>query len=259
MPKEIRVNGRSLTIHGRHGDPYFDHFDLGHKTNDFLLYAADRYVKADDTVLDIGANIGITTCVLSLAAHQGRVFSFEPDPDTFALLENTIAVNGLTNATPHQIALGATSGSLAFLTDATTASASHLAPADTSLAVGNIQVAVYEMDRFVEREELTRIDFIKIDVEGFELDVLQGGAATIARLRPKVFLEFNSFTLIAYGNRNPRALLEYLIDKFPFVYRFETGRLLAIRSEAEQLSFIHDNLVHRGCVDDLICSFHELT
>lgn len=258
MPKQIQVNGHAFTIHGRHGDPYFDHLDIGDKTNDFLLYAADRYVKTDDTVLDIGANIGVTTCVLSLATQRGRVFSFEPEPGTFAILKHTIAVNDLANNIPHQIALGATSGSMAFLANTVSASASHLAPAATSLGGGNIQVAVYELDRFVEREEITRIDFMKIDVEGFELDVLKGGAATVARLRPKVFLEFNSFTLIAYGNRNPRTFLEYLTGTFPFVYRFKGGFPVIVRDEQERLSFLHDNLIIRGCVDDLLCSFESL-
>jgi hypothetical protein len=121
------------------------------------------------------------------------------------------------------------------LTNATTASASHLAPADTSLAVGNIQVAVYEMDRFVEREELTRIDFIKIDVEGYEKNVLRGLSGVIATSRPVIVVEVlqqqNTDTenivgflpgYAAFGNRMNLASNLYLK---PYTFcRFEIGK-----------------------------------
>ena len=260
MSKNIHVNGRKFEIHGRDGDPYYeDLINVGNKTNDFLFYMADKFVQAGDTVIDIGANIGITTCVLAAAAAPGRVLSFEPGPDTFERLQQTVAANKLDNVTTYQLALGSTSGTVAFLDNQDSGSASHLAPAGTALGGSNFEVTVQEFDRFSESAELTRIDFMKLDVEGFELDVLKGGAATIARLKPKVFLEFNTFTLIAYGNRNPRTVLEYLIDTFPFVYRFEGGQPIIIKSEAEQLGFIHDNLLRRGCVDDLVCCYKPLS
>ncbi|MCE2919962.1 MAG: FkbM family methyltransferase [Acetobacteraceae bacterium] len=260
MSLKSTVLGETLfRIHGRAGDPYFDNVSTWAQSNEFLIHAVGRYIQPGSVIFDIGANIGLTTCMFSKVASQTRVFSFEPSPEAFGYLTQTIAENALENVAAHQFAFGAQSGSISFTVNAFSGAASHLAPAGKSLGQGNTLVEVQDLNSFIEREKISRLDFIKIDVEGFELDVLEGGVEALKRLRPIVFLEFNSFTLIAYGNRNPRALLEYLIDNFPFVYRFETGRLLPIRSEAEQLSFIHDNLIHRCCVDDLICSFGELT
>ena len=111
------------------------------------------------------------------------------------------------------------------------------------------------LDAFVDEHDLQRIDLIKIDVEGFEPEVLAGARRTLERFHPSVLLEFNSFTLIAYGNHNPRTLLETLLDTFPHVYRFQAGKMIEIRDDASRLAFLHDNLVKHGCVDDLYCSY----
>ena len=57
---------------------------------------------------------------------------------------------------------------------------------------------------------LDRVDFIKIDVEGFEQDVLQGMPVTVNRFAPFIFIEFNSFALTQFRNVSPRSVLEYL-------------------------------------------------
>ncbi len=259
MPKLITVNGRTFTIQGRDGDPYFDHLNVEGGANEFLFYTASRFVREGDVVFDVGANIGVTTCALSAAAGSGTVYSFEPGPETYALLTQTIATNGLSNVRAQQLALAATAGTLDFLANPVSGSASHLAPASRALGGSNLQVQVRTLDEFAASNGLNRIDLIKIDVEGFELDVLQGAAAILATRQSKVFLEFNSYTLIAFGNQNPRAVLEFLTGTFPNVYRLIEGQLVAISSDTDRLRFIHDNLIRNGCVDDLLCSFEQLT
>jgi hypothetical protein len=69
-----------------------------------------------------------------------------------------------------------------------------------------------------------------------------------------VFLEFNSFTLIAYGDKNPRRFLEELLARFPYVYCFRGARPARIGDGVALLAFLHQNLVEHGCVDDLFCS-----
>ena len=111
------------------------------------------------------------------------------------------------------------------------------------------------MDEIVSRFSLDRLDLIKIDVEGFEMDVLEGARDTLERLRPNVFLEFNSFTLIAYGNHNPRSVLERLLSLFSAIYRFEDEVEHRVREGEGVHGFMHDNLIKHGCVDDLYCTF----
>jgi hypothetical protein len=60
---------------------------------------------------------------------------------------------------------------------------------------------------------------------------------------------------MAYGGQNPRHFLERLKRTFPHVSRFEGRAPQEITDEGSVLTFLHDNLIKRGCVDDLLCSF----
>jgi hypothetical protein len=139
----------------------------------------------------------------------------------------------------------------------TSASASHLSVDNTTLGSAQHRVTVSTVDAEADKLGLPKLDFIKIDVEGFECDVLAGAKETLERYKPQVFIEFNSFTLIAFRNLNPRAFLDQILATFPHVYMMREGERVEIRSEDAQLAFIHDNLVKHGSVDDLLCSFTE--
>ena len=137
------------------------------------------------------------------------------------------------------------------------AGASHLA-GDQSLRDGNQTVEVSTVDIERASRALARVDPIKIDVEGFEIDVLEGARDTIAADQPYVAIEFNSFTMIAFRNLNPRTLLEKLTREFPYVYHRKDGVLARPSTAAEQFRFLRDNLIDHGCVDDLLCSWLEI-
>lgn len=246
-----------MSIFGRTGDPYFDHLNVGDHTNDFLIHLSQK-LDEESVIFDVGANIGVTSAILGSAAPRGTVFSFEPDPATYGYLLATIQANELSNCHPQQLALGATSGTVNFLMNGESGSASHMAIDGITLGGANGKVELRTLDAVAEQRKVNRIDFIKIDVEGFELDVINGGRQTISKYQPSVFLEFNSFTLIAYGNQNPRFVLEELMRLFPYVYRFSNGAPVLISNDSAVLAFIHDNLVRHGCVDDLLCSFKSL-
>jgi len=228
------------------------------KENDFLTYIVRNTISHNSCVLDVGANIGVTSVLFAGAATSGQIHSFEPSPTAFPLLQATIRANHLTNVTPHQLACGAQKGQLTFFDNPDSASASHLAVADRALGRSNTTVDVTTLDDFVQEHAIERLDLVKIDVEGLELDVLTGASDVLSQLKPGVFLEFNSFTLIAYGNQNPRFVLETLLERFPHVYRFENGKPCEIRGEDSVLTFIHDNLLKRRSVDDLYCCHLEL-
>lgn len=249
--RQIEFDGQNLILCGREGDSYFDH-----AAPDEPFAFAMRALPDDAVVFDIGSNIGMTAVV---AAKQGaaKVYAFEPDPNVFPLLLDTIKANAaLVDA--HNMALGANEGSLSFFSNPDSASASHLVTADTlgHSPTGAVQMSTF--DAFVETHHIEKIDFIKIDVEGFEIDVLRGGRETIERLKPSLLVEFNAFTMVGFRDINPRDLLRLLREMFPYVYRFKDGRPLLIDSDHVALTFIHDNLVSAGCVDDLYCSFRSI-
>jgi hypothetical protein len=154
-------------------------------------------------------------------------------------------------------AAGAEPGSLLFH-EAEYGAGSHLVSGHhlADGAMPAVRVPVETLDGVVSSRGLDRLDFLKMDVEGFEPDALAGAAEAIGRFRPVVYIEFNSWTLIAYRNLNPREFLEDLVRRFPHVLAFgPDGRLEPVGGQHGMLGFLHRNLVERGCVDDLVLCF----
>jgi FkbM family methyltransferase len=252
--KVVALEGGEVTFAGRAGDPYFDH--LGDHDNSMLLDAI-ALLPSDAIIFDVGANIGLTTAVMTKRLPNARILSFEPDPEPFGYLFETVRLNNFLRVETVNKALADAPGRMAFHSHPRGAGASHLA-SDQSLRDGNETVEVSTVDIERAGHALARVDLIKIDVEGFEIDVLEGARDTIAADRPYIALEFNSFTMIAFRNLNPRTMLEKLIREFPYVYRRKDGALARLSTAAEQFRFLHDNLVYNGCVDDLLCSWREI-
>jgi FkbM family methyltransferase len=151
-------------------------------------YAAFRAaVKPGMTALDVGANVGAYSLLLGQwVGSSGAVFAFEPAPAARDGLKRHIQLNaldGVVRAVPA--AVGATSSRARFLLEST-AGEGRLATAHDDDAL-TVDVPLTTIDEFCEREKLTP-DFIKIDVEGAELDVLRGARRTIHRTRGRLAL-----------------------------------------------------------------------
>ena len=132
-------------------------------------------MRADDVVFDIGAYHGVWAVLL--ARHAREVVAFEPNPGTFEVLEETIAVNRAGNISACPVAIGNTSGTADFWGTGSGASLrpGHHRPSCT-------RVAVDTLDRFVERRT-SLPDLLKIDVEGAEHQVLAGARCCLAHAR----------------------------------------------------------------------------
>jgi FkbM family methyltransferase len=138
-------------------------------------------------IVDIGANVGYYT--LSAATHAGAtVYAFEPEPSTFQYLRDNVQLNGLQRVFPLNEALSDKPGHVAFFVHGSNLGKHSLIRSDE--AVRTVTVPATTLDEFVRAKELTRLDVVKLDVEGAEALVLAGAMDTISRFRPVVFLEF---------------------------------------------------------------------
>jgi FkbM family methyltransferase len=149
-----------------------------------------QLVRPGMTVVEAGANIGTHTLMLARACAPGRVIAFEPQQRVFQLLCANLAINRVGNVTALCDAVGAAAGT-ARLPPLDYAAANNFggialaAGADAGDWAEGRAVRVTPLDAL----ELPRCDLLKIDVEGWEADVLRGAAATIARCRPTIYLE----------------------------------------------------------------------
>ena len=177
--KEIAFTaGRYLFIISSRQTEAFALIDHVAMRNQYIASAANMRGKV---VVDAGANLGVFSL---LAARLGarRVYAFEPVRETFLRLEENIALNGFTGKiVPVNKALGASRKSMQL-------SYSCAGDATASLVFRQGQkfqrVAVIALDSFMKGRG--RVDFIKMDVEGYEAEVLTGAAGTIREHKPKL-------------------------------------------------------------------------
>ncbi len=147
-----------------------------------------HYVRPGDLVFDIGANIGAHTVALArLVGQRGIVLAFEPIRFLYHLLCGNVAINGLTNVRAYQLAVGRTMGRLNTpLIDFTQPDAYGGLPLGPKQA--GEPVDMVSLDDAVQT---LACHFMKIDVEGMELDVLLGAERLIARFHPVLYVEHN--------------------------------------------------------------------
>ncbi len=151
-------------------------------------------LQPGDTFVDVGANLGIMTLAAARAiGPTGKIFAFEPFPQTKRLLERTVWANGLADiVTIHQAAVSNKGGTAEFFIGPTCGHNSlfpleetHLAEAAVSGSGGKVQVKMVRLDETIPAG--TSIRLIKIDAEGAELEVLESAAALI-RAQPEISL-----------------------------------------------------------------------
>ena len=155
-----------------------------------------HYIEPGTLVLDVGASLGLWTLPLAWAARSrgGRVWCFEPNPENLPWLQANIDRNALRAvAEVHALALGSRAGTARLGYREHGGGNGALLDAD---AVDSVTVPVARID---DLEFPQRVSFVKMDVEGFELEVLRGGHALIGRDRPAIFGEFNAAWLKLRG------------------------------------------------------------
>lgn len=219
MPmRHFRGFQTQFEVAGAENDAYYnalpDH-DLGALCN-FLRRKAPAKAKTSflermvlqrpgGTYVDVGANIGLASLLISELAPSAKVIAFEPIPKTFEYLVENIRRNGCeAKISAHRVAVGRQSGSIRFSQEDNSA-INHITSEE-----GGVEVPLTSIDTFFRKGP--DIDFLKIDVEGFEDQVLEGARASLFRCRPIVFLEFNRYTIIQHGKQNPNAFMGKLMN-----------------------------------------------
>ncbi len=192
------------------GAAYLKYGECCQVESDFLV----QLLKWPGQVIEVGANMGVHTIPMALElSRQGRtMLVFEPQPVIFQQLCANLALNGLMNVTAMPYAIGSEVGVVSFAVPNYGAPGNfggtemHAAPDATQAVVSNPvpmqKVACFPLDSYAAS---TDVALIKIDVEGFELAVLQGAARTIERSRPILYVENDRVA-------ESEALIRWLLD-----------------------------------------------
>jgi FkbM family methyltransferase len=221
------ANGTSLVVEpgmtGATGNVY-----VGlHEFADMALVL--HFLRPEDLFVDIGANVGSYT-ILASGAIGARTISFEPVPTTFARLQRNIRYNQLEGKVEaHRTAIGAAPGEILFTADTDTTN--QVAPPNYTGAT--VRVPVNSADELLRSDANPSVQMWKVDVEGYESEVLRGAEMSLANPHLKVvLLEGGSPEIVATMQRHgfQPAVYEAFTRKLLLAERAEhSGNYLWIR------------------------------
>jgi len=148
----------------------------------------EKLVNEGDVCFDIGANVGpIAFALAQKVTPKGKVYAFEPGPPTFERLVQNIAVNPVYSSAIIAENLGVSEQNGELLWSEGTG---YDGRGNGSLRVGgNISAKVVSLDDYCMSSGIDEIDFIKIDVEGMELEVIKGAKTILEKYRPILYFE----------------------------------------------------------------------
>lgn len=168
-------------------------------------------------IVDVGVNIGSVSLMLATFAPNARIYGFEPDPKNFAKARHNVALNGNQNISLINKGLGADRSSAKLFNVNKTNNGMNrilLGSAPELAATEYCEIEIIKFDDFAMEEALDRIDLIKIDVEGYELRVLEGAKASLRRFTPDLFIELDDDFLREQGD-SASDLISFL-EKFDY-------------------------------------------
>ena len=234
--KSITIGSKSYQI--KSDDDYLNR--MGHEFETKLCYLFQSLIQENFRILDVGANIGLTTLIFAeLSEH---VDSFEPSPSTFEILQTNISKSGYSNIDLHNFGLGSSAEKLSLTLNPNDRSGAFVSN-KTQASFGHI-VEHIELKTGDQHVCDNPVSFIKIDVEGFEMEVLKGLLQTIERNRPIVVLELNHWCLNVFQRVCVPDYLDFLLKVFPILYAVDGEQYLDIRDTNSRYTVMYQHVIN---------------
>lgn len=148
-----------------------------------------KLITPENVIFDIGANIGWYSNHMAAMQTTGKVYGFEPIPETFKKLVDNTNLNGFKNISLNNLAFSEKKQRLTFYYSPAQTGASSSRNITEREDIVKLECNSVSVDDFVHENNISKVDFIKCDVEGAELFVYQGATETLKKHKPIVFTE----------------------------------------------------------------------
>jgi len=193
-----------------------------------------KFIHSDSIVFDVGANVGQYTLLADkLVGDEGAVYAFEPSPDVLGRLQNNLEGNHVRHTELVCKAVAASNGVANFYpsNQSSNQGVGSLLPDRGDMRVSEaIEVEVITLDAFCDEKGIEKIDVLKIDVEGFDLDVLQGANKVLVRSPSIVVLAEVEPINLAQRGLTATDFLQFMTKRgFNAYYANGKGRLVALK------------------------------
>ena len=176
LPKQVEIHGATVVLNPT--DPVVSgalRFGVYEKAETLFFQSACRDGM---TFLDVGANLGYYTALAARAVGpNGRVLAVEPDPDSFAYLEQTIAANAVGNVEAFPVAASDAPAMLPLYSSTDNRGDNRLYASDEERP--QVEIEARPLDALLREKKIETVDLIKIDVQGYEPKVIAGLRETI--------------------------------------------------------------------------------
>ena len=199
------------------------------------LRFVESYLQAGMTVLDIGAHHGLYSLLAAKrVGRNGRVRSFEPSPRERKSFKRNLRINGFRNVQIESFALGSSAGRAElFLVEGAEDVCNSLRPPAAEVTTTKVSVEVRPLDEYLQRQKIEKVDFIKLDVEGAELEVLRGAKRLLSSAeRPMILAEVQDIRTAPWGYRAEEIIRHLEELGFGWYGLSEAGSLIALDTTA---------------------------
>jgi FkbM family methyltransferase len=209
-PRTIKKHFEDLSFDFHIGDPTgAAWYDVPQVGSDTEMSFVREMIEPGDIIFEAGSHHGYTTLLLSyFTGSEGQVYSWEASRKNYEIALKNIQLNGRSNATLYHAAVGEKGGHI------------HMSPDFNSKVDPAGEGATVEVERLDDYAQL-RPDFLKIDVEGYEVQALLGSQAILAS-RPKIALEIHTHWLQRYGHTVDDILSLISPDVYDILIQWET-------------------------------------
>ncbi|MGG6266445.1 FkbM family methyltransferase [Leptolyngbya sp. AN03gr2] len=247
----VEIGGRTYTICS--DDNYVK--QLKNRFEPKMVQLFKTLATDSEVILDIGANIGCTA--LLFGELSKRVYAFEPSQTTFHFLEQNVLQSGLKNISLQNIGLGAEPGEFTLTFSPANRSGGFVSN-QTQINAGHVTetITIRPLDEIVRSLNLSKIDFIKIDVEGFEGQVLRGATETLSTYQPIIVLELNHWCLNAFQRTSIPDFFDFLRSTFPILLAIDDSNYLNLHNEDESYTVMYHHIL-QGNFPNLLAAFNE--
>ncbi len=172
-----------------------------------------KYSKKGYTIIDVGGNIGQTAMMLGKSVGKnGTIISFEPFHKTHKHFKYNLSLNkDINNIVLEHSGLGETISVSSMVEVCSTNSGGNRITNSQELDQTSVSVKITTLDEYILEKNISKIDLIKIDVEGFEMKVLKGSLNTLKRNKPDLFIEIDDTNLNKQGD-SAQFMINFLLE-----------------------------------------------
>ena len=166
-------------------------------------------------IVDIGAQSGLYS-LYAKYLPKSQFFSFEPFRTTFNLLNDNLQLNNILNVNTYNIGLSDSTGNAILNTSLSNNGLNTLATHPIRFNdIKQYEIIVDTLDNIFYNNNIS-VDFIKIDTEGWEYNILKGGIKTINKYKPQIQIEYNEYNM-KQCNIDPNELLNFIKNELNYI------------------------------------------